>query len=90
MPDTIYLGDIRRRHGIFTVWEKHRHGKAHWFVELFAEAVSPFTNIRELVLNHIAVAGCLSLLVIHRILHQLQSSNLSTPKSYAGQHNVQA
>jgi hypothetical protein len=93
MSDTIYLRDIKRRHRIFTVWEKHRHGKAHWFVELFAEAVRPFTSIRELVLSHIAVAGCLSLLVIHGVLNRLQSSlttNQSTSKSYAGQRNVEA
>jgi len=42
MSDTIYMRDIRQRPGIFTVWERHRHQKAHWFVELFAESLGVF------------------------------------------------
>jgi glycerol uptake facilitator-like aquaporin len=42
MSDTIYLRDIRKRPGFLTVWERHRHHKAHWFVELFAESLGVF------------------------------------------------
>src|ERR1700690_879932 len=70
MSDTIYLRDIRKRPGFLTVWERHRHHKAHWFVELFAESVSPFLSLRNNLLNRIAVAGRLSLLVIFKLLDQ--------------------
>lgn len=41
-PDqTVYLRDVVPRIGFLNSWERHRHRKAHWFVELFAEAVSP-------------------------------------------------
>jgi hypothetical protein len=72
MSDTIYLRDIRERPGFLTVWERLRHQKAHWFVELFAESASPFLSFRNNLLNPIAVAGCLSLLVIHTLLHWLK------------------
>jgi len=42
MSDTIYLRDIRQRPGFLTVWERLRHQKAHWFVELFAESLGVF------------------------------------------------
>jgi len=67
MSDTIYLRDIRKRPGFLTVWEKHRDGSLHWCVELFAEAVRPFLGHAILLLDHLAVAWCLSLLVTHKL-----------------------
>ncbi|KIM84876.1 hypothetical protein PILCRDRAFT_67395 [Piloderma croceum F 1598] len=40
MSETVYLRDVRQRPGFLTVWERHRHRRAHWLVELFAESVS--------------------------------------------------
>ncbi|KAF9468094.1 putative aquaporin 2 [Collybia nuda] len=40
---TIYLGDIRERPKVFTVWEKYRVRKeVHWLVECFAESLGVF------------------------------------------------
>ncbi len=37
--DIVHLADIQPRLPVFTVWERHRHRQAHWFVESAAEAV---------------------------------------------------
>ncbi|KAF5381881.1 hypothetical protein D9757_007600 [Collybiopsis confluens] len=39
MSSVVHLRDVQTRPKIFTVWERHRHTSAHWFVECFAEFV---------------------------------------------------
>lgn len=39
-PEIVHLTDIAPRAQIFTRFEQHRHAKAHWFSECFAEFVS--------------------------------------------------
>lgn len=36
----VHLGDIVKRPGVFTIWERRRNTpQVHWFMECFAEAV---------------------------------------------------
>ncbi|KAF9449542.1 aquaporin-like protein, partial [Macrolepiota fuliginosa MF-IS2] len=43
---TVYLGDIRQRHGIFTIWERQRNRReVHWLMECFAEALGVFLYV---------------------------------------------
>lgn len=37
---TVFLRDIVQRPAYMNLWEKHRHRKAHWVAEMFAESVS--------------------------------------------------
>ncbi|KDR76189.1 hypothetical protein GALMADRAFT_464632 [Galerina marginata CBS 339.88] len=42
----VYLRDVQKRAGIFTVWEKQRHSKTvHWAIECFAEAMGVFLYV---------------------------------------------
>ncbi|KAJ7114161.1 aquaporin-like protein [Mycena crocata] len=38
----VYLSDINKRSRMFMGWERLRHGKLHWLVECFAEAMGVF------------------------------------------------
>jgi len=38
----VYHRDVIQRPGFLKVWERQRHRKAHWFVELFAESMGVF------------------------------------------------
>lgn len=40
LDQTVYRRDVVPRPGFLNAWERHRHRKAHWFVEVFAESVS--------------------------------------------------
>ncbi|KAF9074516.1 putative aquaporin 2 [Rhodocollybia butyracea] len=42
MSDIVHLRDVQPRSRFFTVWERHRHTTAHWFVECFAEFLGVF------------------------------------------------
>ncbi|KAF9268467.1 aquaporin-like protein [Marasmius fiardii PR-910] len=42
LPRIIRLGDLDSRPPFLTVWERHRHKKAHWVVESFAEFLATF------------------------------------------------
>jgi len=42
MSDIIHLRDVQTRPRVFTAWERHRHTKAHWLVECFAEFLGVF------------------------------------------------
>jgi hypothetical protein len=42
MSNVVRLHDVQTRPKVFTVWERHRHTTAHWFVECFAEALGVF------------------------------------------------
>lgn len=57
-PDqTVYRRDVVPRPGFLNTWERHRHRKAHWFVELFAESVSqshPLLRIPVMTINETA------------------------------------
>lgn len=37
----VHLADVAQRGPMFNAWERRRHRQLHWFVELFAEFVSP-------------------------------------------------
>ncbi|KAI0093443.1 aquaporin-like protein [Irpex rosettiformis] len=40
--DVVHLADIAPRRTIFTLWERHRHRQAHWFIECAAETMGVF------------------------------------------------
>ncbi|KAG7091221.1 hypothetical protein E1B28_010272 [Marasmius oreades] len=42
IPRIIRLGDLEPRSPFLTAWERHRHKKAHWVVESFAEFLAVF------------------------------------------------
>lgn len=39
---TVFLRDVVQRPAYMNAWERHRHRKVHWLVEMFAESVRPF------------------------------------------------
>ncbi|KZP31737.1 aquaporin-like protein [Athelia psychrophila] len=39
---TVFLRDIVQRPAYMNLWEKHRHRKAHWVAEMFAESLGVF------------------------------------------------
>jgi len=41
----VHLADIAPRPSYLTTWEKHRHRRAHWLVEMIAEATGVFMYI---------------------------------------------
>ncbi|KAJ7029716.1 putative aquaporin 2 [Mycena alexandri] len=41
----VYMGDLHKRTSTFAGWERLRHGKLHWFVECFAEAMGVFMYV---------------------------------------------
>ncbi|KAJ7184724.1 aquaporin-like protein [Mycena filopes] len=41
----VYMGDLNKRTAGFAGWERLRHGKLHWFVECFAEAMGVFMYV---------------------------------------------
>ncbi|KAJ7692583.1 hypothetical protein B0H17DRAFT_1061320 [Mycena rosella] len=64
----VYLSDLRQRPRLYTAFERRRHTSIHWFVELFAEAVSALVGVGSQALyvlgNILKVQGASSILQI--------------------------
>ncbi|KAG7440596.1 aquaporin-like protein [Guyanagaster necrorhizus] len=63
-PNVVHLADFQPPAKIFTIWERHRHAKARWLAECFAEFVSVGSTAPWVVGNAIGETGLSSIFQI--------------------------